>query len=149
MNQKTAVYSAISEVKSFEDFTKVELSKDEKATVKSILVAGFEAGEIELTRAQDDLNKYVNGLIGNWLRKDKRLNGGVKHEITNPGSRAGQGDAMVKNLRILLSQTEDETAKVDIQAAIDGRLATIKPATAAKVVDPNEIPEDPRYNPIT
>jgi len=38
------------------------------------------------------LRSYCSGLQSNWLRKDTRLNGGVKYVAKNPGSRAGSTD---------------------------------------------------------
>jgi len=140
MNQKTATYNAIASVIDFKDGETVELTKEQKAKVRDILVEGFKKGEIELKSAQEDLNKYVNGLINNWLRKDKRLNGGVDYEAKNPGSRAGQGDAMVKNLRLLLKTDIDADAKAEVQAAIASRLAEIKPSQKIEV-DATAIPE--------
>lgn len=140
-NQKEATYAAVKEVKDFEDGSKVTLTKDEKATVKEILVEGFEANEIELKSPQDDLNKYVNGLLNNWLRKDLRMNGNKEYETKHPGSRKGQGDAMVKNLRLLKKTVTDEAAVAEIDAAITARLTEIKPAIT-KVIDPDAIPEE-------
>jgi len=140
MNQKTATYEAIKSVIDFEDNTVVTLTKDQKAEVKAILVEQFENNEIELKSEQEDLGKYVNGLINNWLRKDKRLNGNIEYKAKNPGSRAGQGDAQIKNLRLLLKTDIDETAKAEVQAAIEARLAEIKPEKKIEV-DPTAIPE--------
>ena len=142
MTQKEAVYNAISEVKSFEDNDVVELTKDERATVRTMLVASFEADEIELKSPQDDLKKYCSGLINNWLRKDTRMNGGSAYVTKNPGSRAGAGDAMIKNLKLLKQKeglTTEEIAKID--SAIADRLAVIKPKVEKKV-DLNEIPAE-------
>ena len=140
-NQKTAVYEAISAVINFNDGDEVKLTADQKKEVKQILVDGFKNGEIELQREQKDLNKYVGGLISNWTRKDKRLNGGVKHEIKNKGSRAGQQDLQVKNLRLLKKQVTDPQAIADIDVAIAARIAEIRPASAPKI-DATAIPEE-------
>ena len=140
-NQKTATYEAIQSVIDFTDGTKVSLTKDQKAEVKAILVSGFENGEIELNSKQEDLGKYVNGLINNWLRKDKRLNGNVEYKAKNPGSRAGQGDPQIKNLRLLKKTVTDPTAIADIDAAIKARLAEIKPVNTPKI-DATAIPEE-------
>ena len=141
-NQKTAVYNAVKSVVSFEDNDVVQLTKDEKSTVVSILVAGFEADEIELKNPQTDLKKYCGGLLNNWLRKDTRMNGGSAYVTKNPGSRAGSGDAMIKNLKLLKQKeglTTEEIAKID--QAIADRLAIIKPKVEKKV-DFNEIPAE-------
>lgn len=140
-NQKTAVYEAIQSVKDFTDGDAVTLTKDEKTEVKSLLVTGFQNEEIELKSKQDDLNKYVNGLLNNWLRKDKRLNGGSAYKAKNPGSRTGQQDPQVKNLRLLKKTVTDETAIADIDAAIQARIAEIKPEKVI-TVDAEFIPAD-------
>ena len=140
MNQKTAVYNAISEVKTFEDGTKVELTKDEKSTIRDILVAGFERDEIELKRKQDDLPKYVNGLLNNWMRKDKRLNGNVQHVIKNKGSRSK--DELIKNLRLLKDKTESPEDIIKIDEAIKARFAEIRPSKPTQEVDMSVIPTD-------
>lgn len=141
MNQKTATYNAIKGVIDFTDGETVTLSKDQKAEVKSILVEQFNNGEIELKSTQDDMGKYVNGLINNWLRKDKRLNGGVTYTAKNPGSRAGQSDPQVKNLRLLKKTVTDPEALADIDAAISARLAEIKPEKKVSI-DATAIPEE-------
>jgi hypothetical protein len=141
MNQKEAVYTAVQEVKSFEDNSIVELSKDEKATVKNILVVGFKEDKIELKRQQDDLPKYVTGLLNNWLRKDERMNGGTPYTAKKPGSRKGQSDPLIKNLRILKTDPELTTEEIEeIDLAIKDRLAEIKPAKV-KEVDASVIPD--------
>ena len=88
-------------------------------------------------------------MVDNTFRKDKRMNGGVKHEIKNPGSRAGSGDEVVKNLRALLSTTTDESAKSSISTAISTRieeLKALKPKSAKKVkIDFDLIPEELRH----
>ena len=139
MNQKTATYEAIKSVLDFTDGDQVSLTKDQKTEIKAILVNGFENGEIELNNPQEDLGKYVNGLINNWLRKDKRLNGNVEYKAKHPGSRAGQGDPQIKNLRLLKKTVTDETALADIDAAIKARLAEIKPVNTPKI-DATAIP---------
>ena len=144
MNQKTATYNAIASVIDFEDGDVVKLDKDQKAEVKAILVEQFNNKEIELKRDQEDMGKYVNGLINNWLRKDKRLNGNVEYKAKNPGSRAGQGDAQIKNLRLLLKTDIDEEAKAEVQAAITARLAEIKPKNTP-TIDATAIPEEFRH----
>ena len=148
-NQKTATYDAITNVigttRTTEDTTPLKLSKDDKAKVKAILVEGFKNEEIELKNEQDNLDKYANGLISNWIRKDKRFNGNVDYKAQNPGSRAGQGDAQVKNLRLLLKTDHiDDAARVEIEAAIKTRLAEIKPNNAPTIVV-DALPEEFRH----
>lgn len=159
--QKEATYNAIKSVLkvnnvSFEDGQDVSelLTTDLKKEVRSVLFEGFRAGEI----AQSDtfisntlhdnsaLNRYCTGLISNWTKKDRRLNGGVKHIIKNPGSRAGQGDEQVKELRKLLKQVAGTKAEAQVKEALDARLAEVKASKATKVeINVEALPENLRH----
>ena len=134
MTQKEAVFSAITNVCGPSDgaFTP---SKEERAQVNQILFEGFRSGKIELDREYDDsgLKAYVSGLQSNWLRKDKRLNGGVAYVAKNPGSRAGSTDPQVKAMRQLLSTKTDPSERAEIQAFIDKRVSEIKPTKSVTI----------------
>lgn len=149
--QKQAVYNAVQSVlseadKQHEDFTKLELTKDEREQVISIVVTGFENNEIELKSEQENIKSYTGGLVSNWLRKDKRFNGNVKYQPANPGSRTGQSDPQVKNMRLLLSTLpEGSEAHEALTARISTRVAEIKAEkakTKVKEIDFSAIPED-------
>jgi hypothetical protein len=137
--QKAAVFNAVSHVVgTFPDTGGVELTKEQRAQVNMILFEGFRDGSIELDREYTDseLKGYVSGLQSNWLRKDKRLNGGISYVPKNPGSRAGQGDSQLKALRALL-KTQVEPTKIDeIMTYINKRVAEIG-AHKAKTVTVN------------
>jgi hypothetical protein len=140
INQKTGVYNAVKSITSFDDGFCVQLTKDEKATVIEIVCAGFESGEIEMSEKAKDkyigdtkLKSYVGGLVNNWLRKDTRMNGGDKYVTKNPGSRAGSGDTILKNLRLLKSTITDEAKLESIDSAIDARMAEIATEKAKDV----------------
>jgi hypothetical protein len=90
------------------------------------------------------LKSYVSGLQSNWLRKDKRLNGGVQYVAKNPGSRTGSTDAQVKAMRVLLATKVDPADRAEIQSFIDKRLAEIKP-TKTVAIDVNALPEGLRH----
>lgn len=141
VNQKEAVYNAVSSLGEVIPGQKVELTKAAKESVLDALVQGFEDDEIELSSKQDDIRKYSVGLLNNWLRKDTRLNGGDRYEAKNPGSRSGSGDDMVKNLRLMLKTEVSAAQKVIIEAAIASRIAVIKPTKVVEV-DYSKIPDD-------
>ncbi len=150
-NQKEAVFSAVCATLGQESFdSAVELSSEQRAQVIEMVAEGFAAGEVEMSdaaRAKHDseskIKTYTNGLVSNWLRKDKRLNGNVKHTIKNPGSRAGSGDPVVKNLKLLKSTLTDESQIAAVDAEIEKRLAAIKAEKAKSVeIDTSLIPED-------
>ena len=135
--QKEAVFNAVTHIlgENFPEGSAVELSKEERSQVNMILFEGFRAGTIELDREYTDseLKAYVSGLQSNWLRKDKRLNGGISYMPKNPGSRAGQGDAQLKALRALLKTQVDPTKIAEIQSYIDKRVSEIGVAKAKTV----------------
>lgn len=151
LSQKEAVYQAVKSVfaehgVSHEDFTKAELDKSMREQVISIVTTGFENNEVELKSSQDNIKSYTSGLVSNWLRKDKRLNGNTVYKPANPGSRTGQQDPMVKNLRILLSTLpEGSEAHTACQERISTRIAEVKAEKAksqVKDIDFSCIPDD-------
>jgi hypothetical protein len=157
MNQKEAVYGAIKSVfansgKTFEDGDRVTLTKEETAMVVSIVASGISNGTVEFSaeskpkHEKDGFKSYTGGLVNNWLRKDKRLNGNVKHEIKNPGSRTGSQDSQVKTLKELRKTFINDPAKLaEIDSALTKRqteLAAEKAAATVKAVDLTAIPEE-------
>lgn len=130
MNQKEAVFQAVTGMFELSGEGPVELNREQKAEVISVLVSGFEtrkisyAGEVPTGK---DLRNYCSGLLNNWLRKDSRLNGGVKHVPKNPGSRRGSSDPQLQALRKLQSVQTDANKIAEIQSYIDRRLAEIAP----------------------
>jgi hypothetical protein len=153
MKQREAVYNAVCEVMDAESFDEaVTPSKDERTQINLIVFNGIRAGDVDFSdsaTAKYDtdakLNSYVSGLVSNWLRKDKNLNGGVVYTPKNPGSRTGQGDAQVRELRKLLSIHKGTEHETQIQSYIDKRLETIKAEKAAEIeIDAENLPEELR-----
>jgi hypothetical protein len=149
-SQKEAVFTAVVNVLAQEGIAivegqPVEMSKEFRAQVNNILFEGFRNGTIELDRefTDSDLKGYVSGLQSNWLRKDKRLNGGTQYVAKNPGSRAGSGDASLKAMRTLMSTLTSESDKAEVQTHIDARLAEIQASKAKTVtIDYSVLPAD-------
>lgn len=157
MNQKEATYNAV--INSFEnagvDFEDGQNAKDVltaeiRSEVRETLFTQFRNGEISHsdefaeTKLNDDseLKKYVAGLLSNWIKKDKRLNGNTQYKIQNPGSRAGQGDDTVKALRGLIKQltaTGNTDGLAEAKEALSARQAEI---AAEKAVKSNPINVD-------
>lgn len=146
IKQKDAVFNAVCEVRGTTEFSSaVELSKEERSSVQASLIAGFQSGAIAYQGDATDSTKltaYVSGLVSNWLRKDKRLNGNVSYVAKNPGTRTGSGDEALKAMRTLLSATTDETARAEIQSEIDKRISELKPK---KVINIDALPESLRH----
>jgi hypothetical protein len=152
MSQKEAVFQAVSSVLkesgiSVEEGTNVNthMTKELRAQVNLILLEGFKSGSIEIEREYSDseLKAYVSGLQSNWLRKDKRLNGGTSYIAKNPGSRVGSSDPQLKTMRILLSTLTTEAEKAEVQSYIDARINEINAVKVKKAnIDYNLLPAD-------
>ena len=136
MKQGEAVYQAVVNVCDPVDGKYVPTS-EQRASIRQVLYEGFKSGKIVLSKdySDEELMKYIPGLISNWLRKDKRLNGGVKYEPTNPGSRTGSGDKRLVALRGLLSTVTDAVDRAEIEEAIATRVAELKPTVTVSVAD--------------
>jgi hypothetical protein len=142
MNQKEATYQAIVNVTGHKDGVLV-ISKEQRAQVNMILFEGFRSGEIQLDREFTDpeLKQYVSGLQSNWIRKDKRLNGGVQYTAANPGSRAGSSDPQLSAMRKLLSTLTTDEDKAEVQGYIDTRIAELNVAKQV-TIDYSALPAD-------
>jgi hypothetical protein len=143
MNQKEATYNAICAVTGHKGDGAVEISKEQRAQVNMILFEGFRAGKIELDRefTDQELKQYVSGLQSNWIRKDKRLNGGVQYTAKSPGSRANSGDPSLKAMRTLLTTLTTDEDKAEVQAHINARVAELNVAKAPSI-DYSALPTD-------
>lgn len=146
VKQKDAVFNAVVAVRGTSEFSDaVELTKEERGVIQASLVAGFQSGSIAFQGDATDTTKltsYVSGLVSNWLRKDKRLNGNVSYVAKNPGTRTGSGDESLKAMRTLLGATTDPEAQAEIQAEIDKRIGELKPK---KVINVAALPESLRH----
>src|SRR5690606_35898849 len=135
-SQKEAVFSAVTSVLSeagvdVPEGTPVSgvLTREYRGQVTNILVEGFNSGTIALDKmfeSEAALRAYCSGLTSNWLRKDTRLNGGIKYVAKNPGSRVGAADPQLKAMRVLLSTKTEASDRAEIQKFIDARVAEIK-----------------------
>jgi hypothetical protein len=152
MNQKEAVYSAVTSVLADEGVhsegdVSAHMTKERRSQVNSILFEGFRSGKISLDREFTDaeLKAYVSGLQSNWLRKDTRLNGGVQYVPKNPGSRMGSGDAQLKALKSLLKIKSEPSEVAEIQQFIAKREAELRSAKAKSVtVNVDDLPAELR-----
>lgn len=119
------------------------LNSDDKGKILDEMCAMYVRGEYIITTEPKgaELRKYVSGLINNWITKAPEFNGGKKHEIKNPGSRAGASNPEVKNMRLLLDQVSDPETKALIQAEIDKKTQPKEKAT----IDASFLPESLRH----
>ena len=154
--QKEAVFSAVTSVlneagvsvNEGENFA-THLTREYRSQVTAILVEGFKSGSIALDKTFEDdaaLRTYCSGLTSNWLRKDTRLNGGMKYVAKNPGSRVGSSDPQLKAMRVLLSTQEDPAKRAEIQSFIDARVSSIKASRKpAKTFNAADLPAELQY----
>jgi len=150
MNQREAVYKATMSVLSdaginFEKGMNVTsiMTQDLRKRICAIVTSGFKSGVVELKdspanseKRSDDskLNAYVIGLVNNWHRKDKELNGGEAYTPKNPGSRTGLQDQQLIALRAVKAQFKDQPEKLaKIQEAIEHRISVLKAGKATKI----------------
>lgn len=143
ITQGEAVFQAVKEVMGNVD-GKYEPTKEQLRQIEATVLAMFTSGLTVHSKnpTPDQLKKYVPGLVNNWLRKDKRLNGGVQYVAKNPGSRSGSQDESIKAMRLLQQTVDTEEAKAAIQVEIDKRLAELKPTPT---VDITKLPESLRH----
>lgn len=153
MKQKQAVYEAIESTLGTIE-APVTLTKDQRKTIIAAIAQNIFDGNVEFSdeakAKYDSLEKiagYCGGLLNNWLRKDTRLNGGTTYTPSKPGSRAGQGDEVLKNLKALRQTRTDATEIAEIDLAITARIAEVAAAKTAKKsksqeVDMSAVPDD-------
>lgn len=145
ITQGEAVFQAVREVLDVEELNeKVNLTEAQLNEVHGAVYFMFLNG-VTVHRgnpSEEQLKKYIPGLVNNWIRKDKRLNGGQKYEPKNPGSRKGGNDESIKAMRTLLSVTQDPLVRDQIEAAIEARLEELKPKP---VINAEALPESLRY----
>lgn len=115
----------------------------------------FKSGQVEFkgtdsnqAKLNDDklLRNYVTGLITNWFNKDPLLNGGNKYSPKSPGSRVGNSDPQIKEMKLLRKHLEakGETEKVaKVDKAIQERIAEIKAISqpVEKEIDVDQLPD--------
>lgn len=141
LSQKESVFQAVSSLVDVNGL--VTLTKEQRTEVIALVTQSIMQNETEFSAearakyaTESDVKGYVNGMVSNWLRKDTRLNGGTKYEIKNPGSRAGQGDEVLTNLKNLKATMTDTAHIAAIDEHIEARKAEIaktKPTKQVKI----------------
>lgn len=156
MQQNDAVFHAVCGALGQDSFDSVvELTSAERDNVIQIVTTGILSGKVDFSaqaKAKYDTDAkvkgYVAGMVSNHLRKDKRLNGGMKFEVKSPGSRTGSGDDQLKALKALRSTLTDVDAIAEIDAAIHARtaeLTSVKAAKKIKTINLDALPEALRH----
>ncbi len=152
LSQKDAVFNTVVKVFkengiSFEPGVDPAYDLIDKQTRQDILqslTTQFTGGQIRLDKeySDDKLKVYVSTLLNNWLKKDPRLNGGTDFHFKNPGSRIGQTDPLIVELRKLLKATRGTPEEAAVTHQIKLRQSELrKDAISSIKIDANLIPE--------
>ena len=151
MKQKQAVYLAVCKVLKRKEFdVAVNLTKEQRSLVQAHVLRAFANDEVDFKESakvkhntEAKMSGYISGLISNWLRKDRELNGDITYEPKNKGSRAGQGDSQIRELRKLKKIHNGSKKEAEIQGYIDSRLSVIASAKAKDImVDFSKLPKE-------
>ena len=129
------------------------VTKDDRKLIVSMLVAGFLAGEIQMSadaRAkyseESKLRTYSSGLTTNWLNKSLELNGGTKYEAKQPGIRSGS-DSYKQALKLKAELEADGRDTTEVDAFIEANrpvAPTPKAKKQPKGLDFSALPEELR-----
>jgi hypothetical protein len=152
MKQSDSVFQAVCSVVDASSFdTQVVLTSEQRAQVIAIVTQGIIEGQVDFTAEAYDkhntdakIKSYTGGMVSNHLRKDKRLNGGVKYEAQNPGSRVK--DETLKALKALAKATTDVEALAKINLAIEDRVQELNLSKKKSVtINVEALPEALRH----
>lgn len=116
----------------------IDGNKTMKETIVNSLVETFTTKEAPLESAQENLKQYCVGLLNNWLRRDLRLNGGVKYE-----GKVGNTDPAIREARKLLSTLADPKDIAAVEKTIEEMVAA-KKKDHAPSIDVSKLPESLR-----
>ena len=150
--QKNAVYEVTLEVLTENGVDFVEgdtvvndiIDKDLRDSIRGKLLIMFKNSEIVLNKSFDDktLEKYVGSLMCNWFNKDLRLNGNIPHTIKAAGSRIGQTDPVVKELRKMRKAVVNTNHEPIVKQEIIKRQEHLRKEQISKIeINPDLIPE--------
>jgi hypothetical protein len=155
MKQNDAVFGAVCVVLKCDGFdSAVDVTSEQREMVVQIVTEGILSGKVSFTNeakvkydTDAKVKGYVVGMVSHHLRNDKRLNGGVKREIKNPGSRSGSGDEQLKALKLLQSNYNNGSEEWhEIEAAIANRTLEIQATRKPKAtINIDALPEALRY----
>lgn len=130
------------------------ISKDQTSQIVDAVTASILEGGTDFSAAARSkydepkkIRSYVVGMVNNWFRKGKELNGGGVYVPKNPGSRAGSGDAELKELKLLKKALTERNAQPEALAKVDAAItARLEVLGATKKVEINLdlIPEELR-----
>jgi hypothetical protein len=151
INQKEAVIKAVKEVLGTQYNTSIEinsiLTKSQKSQIIDKIFYGIISGHIAYNKDNTDtvaVKKYAPGVISNYLRKAKELNGGKKYVAQSVGR--GSRDPKLSQLLKLQSEYNVDTQEYkEVATAIIERraeLTTTKVKVKKQLIDTSILPDD-------
>jgi len=116
---------------------KDQLTDDQLATIRNNIFNGIINGTVAYSKEitdEKEIQKYVSGMVSNYLRKAKELNGGITYTPSFIGSNSR--DEQVSELnKLLKSYVEGSEEFVQIQQAIETRKAFLLSEKTSVVKD--------------
>jgi hypothetical protein len=148
ISQKQAVVNAISKVlgSSFisgSTAVKSILTSDQLKQVRTLVFDGIKNGDVQINKSYDDsgLQRYVNGMVDNHLRKAKELNGGTSYRPSSTRASKNVKDPQLSALKKLASSYSSGNPELTkVQAAIMARETELGIARASNVTSKKNTP---------
>jgi hypothetical protein len=150
ISQVEAVFTAVCEVLKQSSFdTAANPTKEQRETIITMVTEGILQGKVrfdspEKYNTSKLVREYVVGMVSNHLRRDIRLNGGIKSEPKF--KRGSRKDAQLTALQTLLatySEGSDEYS--EIQAAMEARSQELEAKATKPVINLDAIPAHLRH----
>lgn len=149
MNQKDGTHQVVSAVLKesgtpIDPKTPVTLSPEERAKCIERLSTMFSQKQISCTQSYEPkrLKTYCGGLLSNWLKKDRRLNGDVEFQLQNPGSRADNSSPEIVEMRKLKKQVKGTDNEAKVQKILDEMVTNHRQAKKKQDINLDLIPAE-------
>ena len=145
LKQKEACFQVITAMTEVVADVKTQLTREQIEECAHELCAMTHDGKVEVKSEQADLLKYWKTTVRNWLRRDERLNGGVKDE---PKFKRGPKESkQIKATRSFIQQLEqDPEANADkiahAQQVLAGLVAEAAKAKAKQAFNAEDLPAE-------
>lgn len=149
MSQKDGTFNVVKTV--LNDFKReinpteqVVLSSEERAGCIQRLCSMLENKTIFTSKNYNESGRktYAGGLLSNWLKKDRRLNGDIEFQLKNPGSRANNTTPEIIELKKLhkhVKGTEDESK---VKSMLDDKVTEHRQSRQMQAIDITLIPAE-------
>jgi len=127
-----------------------QLSDEQLKSIRSNITQGILNGSVEFKKenvSEEEISRYVSGMVSNHLRKAKELNGGETYVPQTTGR--GSKDPQIAELsKLLKTYSEGSEQYTQVQSAIESRKAELSAfkASAAKETRAKKAPAAPSIN---